>query len=45
MAQTLAQREACPETLTVRIKPLFGEPDNFYTVTREEDGSITTRRA
>lgn len=44
LAQNLAQKEECPETLIVRLKPLFGEADEFYRVVREEDGSVSTYR-
>lgn len=47
MAQGLIHRidpEADTLELTVRLKALFGEPDNLFRVVREEDGSVTTYR-
>lgn len=42
-AHRIAEREFHePAALTVRLKPLFGEPDEFYRVVRCEDGSIST---
>lgn len=44
-AQTLAQRlspDLPTVSITVKLKPWFGEPDSFYTVRREEDGSVRT---
>lgn len=46
LAQRMAQRDfEDPVTLTIRLKPLFGEPDEFYRVVREEDGAISTYRS
>ena len=41
-AQTLVQKETCPDELEVRLKPLFGEPDTFYRVVLDEDGAVNT---
>jgi hypothetical protein len=30
--------------LTVRLKALFGEPDDLFRVVREEDGSVNSHR-
>jgi hypothetical protein len=43
-AQRLAQEEPGEVTLTVRLMPLFGEPDTHFTVVRDEDGAVLTYR-
>lgn len=42
VAQGMAQHHEDPVTLNVRLKPLFGDPDVFYRVVRDEDGNIWT---
>jgi hypothetical protein len=43
LAQETALRDYDePVELAVRLKPLFGEPDEFYRVVRDEDGTIIT---
>lgn len=44
LAQTLAQKYDDEVTLTVRLKALFGEPDDLYRIVREEDGAVSTYR-
>jgi hypothetical protein len=44
IAQNLAQEYDEEVTLIVRVKSLFGEPDNLFRVVREEDGAIATWR-
>jgi len=44
LAQALAQYYDKETELTVQLKPLFGEPDTFYRVVRNDDGVVLTYR-